>query len=214
MSLRGCRRTEVCIRRGPLAVETWPSAVRACGHASSRRSAARPRVRRVSFDARSPAEVDRRAVADVALVVSDVVFFEVGGGAEAVFGRAVEGRDGEREVEVLEQCAPLVLRADSPDFVRAELPFCDPADGIALWSLWETPSSAIGKLIRRGRPRGALIAVRSVRLPVSTWKRLELESRAQNTSIAPPAANVRSNEMVSSSVGAPPSSYANATDVE
>jgi hypothetical protein len=59
----------------------------------------------------------------------------------------------------------------------------DPADGIALWSLWEMPSTAVGKLIRRGRPRGVPTAVRSVRLPVSTWKRLESEARAQNTSI-------------------------------
>jgi predicted DNA-binding ribbon-helix-helix protein len=45
------------------------------------------------------------------------------------------------------------------------------------------PSTAVGKLIRRGRPRGVPTAVRSVRLPVSTWKRLESEARAQNTSI-------------------------------
>jgi hypothetical protein len=59
----------------------------------------------------------------------------------------------------------------------------DPADGIALWSLWEMPSTAVGKSIRRGRPRGVPTAVRSVRLPVSTWKRLESQARAQNTSI-------------------------------
>jgi predicted DNA-binding ribbon-helix-helix protein len=45
------------------------------------------------------------------------------------------------------------------------------------------PSTAVGKSIRRGRPRGVPSAVRSVRLPVSTWKRLESEARAQNTSI-------------------------------
>ncbi len=30
----------------------------------------------------------------------------------------------------------------------------DPAEGIALWSLWEMPSSSVGKWVRRGRPRG------------------------------------------------------------
>jgi hypothetical protein len=30
----------------------------------------------------------------------------------------------------------------------------DPADGIALWSLWEMPSCVVGKVVRRGRPRG------------------------------------------------------------
>jgi hypothetical protein len=59
----------------------------------------------------------------------------------------------------------------------------DPADGIALWSLWEMPSCAVGKLVRRGRPRGKPTAVRSVRLPVETWKRLEAEASAENTSI-------------------------------
>jgi hypothetical protein len=59
----------------------------------------------------------------------------------------------------------------------------DPADGIALWSLWEMPSCAVGKLVRRGRPRGKPTAVRSVRLPVETWKRLEAEASAANTSI-------------------------------
>jgi hypothetical protein len=28
----------------------------------------------------------------------------------------------------------------------------DPADGIALWSLWEMPSCAVGKVVRRGPP--------------------------------------------------------------
>jgi hypothetical protein len=59
----------------------------------------------------------------------------------------------------------------------------DPADRIALWSLWEMPSSAVGKLVRRGRPRGKPTAVRSVRLPVETWKRLEAEATAANTTI-------------------------------
>ncbi|MBX3127587.1 MAG: hypothetical protein KF718_12765 [Polyangiaceae bacterium] len=59
----------------------------------------------------------------------------------------------------------------------------DPADGIALWSLWEMPSSAVGKLVRRGRPRGKPTAVRSVRLPCDTWKRLEAEARAAKTTV-------------------------------
>jgi hypothetical protein len=59
----------------------------------------------------------------------------------------------------------------------------DPADGIALWSLWEMPSSAVGKLVRRGRPRGKPTATRSVRLPVETWTRLETEASAANTTI-------------------------------
>jgi hypothetical protein len=59
----------------------------------------------------------------------------------------------------------------------------DPADGIALWSLWEMPSSSVGKLVRRGRPKGRPTAVRSVRLPMSTWKRLESEASAGNTSV-------------------------------
>lgn len=29
----------------------------------------------------------------------------------------------------------------------------DPKDGIALWSLWEMPSSSVGKLVRRGPGR-------------------------------------------------------------
>lgn len=34
-------------------------------------------------------------------------------------------------------------------------PFADyePADGIALWSLWEMPSFSVGQLVRRGRGR-------------------------------------------------------------
>jgi hypothetical protein len=59
----------------------------------------------------------------------------------------------------------------------------DPADGIALWSLWEMPSSAIGKLVRRGRPRGEPSAVRSVRLPVATWERLEKEAEKRSLSV-------------------------------
>jgi hypothetical protein len=59
----------------------------------------------------------------------------------------------------------------------------DPADGIALWSLWEMPSSAVGKLVRRGRPRGKPTLVRSIRLPVATWKRLEAQANAENTSV-------------------------------
>jgi hypothetical protein len=59
----------------------------------------------------------------------------------------------------------------------------DPADGIALWSLWEMPSCALGKVVRRGRPRGKPTAVRSIRLPVETWKRLEAEASAAKTTI-------------------------------
>jgi len=59
----------------------------------------------------------------------------------------------------------------------------DPADGIALWSLWEMPSSAVGKLVRRGRPRGEPTAVRSIRLPVSMWRRLEDEALREGSSV-------------------------------
>jgi hypothetical protein len=59
----------------------------------------------------------------------------------------------------------------------------DPADGIALWSLWEMPSSAVGKVVRRGRPPGEPTAVRSVRLPVSMWERLEKEAAAEHESV-------------------------------
>jgi hypothetical protein len=59
----------------------------------------------------------------------------------------------------------------------------DPKDGIALWSLWEMPSSAVGKRVRRGRPPSRPTAVRSVRLPVDTWKRLESEAGAENTTV-------------------------------
>jgi hypothetical protein len=50
----------------------------------------------------------------------------------------------------------------------------DPADGIALWSLWEMPSCAVGKLVRRGRPRGEPTAVRSI---------LETQAKAEDTTI-------------------------------
>jgi hypothetical protein len=59
----------------------------------------------------------------------------------------------------------------------------DPSEGIALWSLWEMPSSALGKVVRRGRPRGEPSAVRSIRLPVSTWKRIEKEAKRANASV-------------------------------
>ncbi|MBI4704038.1 MAG: hypothetical protein HY744_23260 [Deltaproteobacteria bacterium] len=59
----------------------------------------------------------------------------------------------------------------------------DPADGIALWSLWEMPSCALGKVVRRGRPPGEPTTVRSLRLPVTTWERLEKEAKAANTSV-------------------------------
>jgi predicted DNA-binding ribbon-helix-helix protein len=45
------------------------------------------------------------------------------------------------------------------------------------------PSSAVGKLVRRGRPPSRPTAVRSVRLPVETWKRLESEASAANTTV-------------------------------
>lgn len=59
----------------------------------------------------------------------------------------------------------------------------DPRDGIALWSLWEMPSSSVGQLVRRGRPRGEPTAVRSIRLPVATWKRLEREAKRTHTTV-------------------------------
>lgn len=68
----------------------------------------------------------------------------------------------------------------------------DPADGIALWSLWEMPSSTVGKLVRRGRPRGEPSAVRSVRLPVATWEQLENEAKERNLSV---------NALIASRVG-------------
>lgn len=45
------------------------------------------------------------------------------------------------------------------------------------------PSSVVGALVRRGRPRSRPTAVRSVRLPLSTWKRLETQASAENTSV-------------------------------
>jgi len=59
----------------------------------------------------------------------------------------------------------------------------DPSEGIAVWSLWEMPSSSVGKLVRRGRPTGEPSAVRSIRLPVKTWQRLEEEAKRTNTSV-------------------------------
>jgi len=59
----------------------------------------------------------------------------------------------------------------------------DPADGIALWSLWEMPSCAVGKVVRRGRPPGEPTAVRSIRLPVAVWERLEKEAEAEHESV-------------------------------
>ena len=58
----------------------------------------------------------------------------------------------------------------------------DPAEGIALWSLWEMPSTLLGAVVRRGRPRGEPTTVRSVRLPTAMWERLEhLAARANTT---------------------------------
>ncbi len=59
----------------------------------------------------------------------------------------------------------------------------DPAEGIALWSLWEMPSSVVGPVVRRGRPPGEPTLVRSVRLPVTVWDRLEKEARASKTTV-------------------------------
>jgi hypothetical protein len=59
----------------------------------------------------------------------------------------------------------------------------DPADGIALWSLWEMPSSSLGKLVRRGRPRGTPTTVRSIRLPTAEWQRLEREAKKRKVSV-------------------------------
>jgi hypothetical protein len=59
----------------------------------------------------------------------------------------------------------------------------DPADGIALWSLWEMPSSAVGALVRRGRSPSEPTEARTLRLPVSTWKRLERQAEDAHTSI-------------------------------
>ena len=59
----------------------------------------------------------------------------------------------------------------------------DPADGIALWSLWEMPSTSVGKLVRRGRPRSAPTAVRSIRLPVVVWQELEGEAKRKRSNV-------------------------------
>ena len=59
----------------------------------------------------------------------------------------------------------------------------DPAEGIALWSLWEMPSCSLGKVVRRGRPRGEPTAVRSVRLPVALWERLDKQARAGGNTV-------------------------------
>jgi hypothetical protein len=59
----------------------------------------------------------------------------------------------------------------------------DPLEGIALWSLWEMPSSAVGAFVRRGRPRGEPTAVRSVRLPLALWERLEKDAAANKTTV-------------------------------
>jgi hypothetical protein len=59
----------------------------------------------------------------------------------------------------------------------------DPSEGIALWSLWEMPSSSVGTLVRRGRPRGEPTAVRSIRLPTAVWERLEKEARRRKTTV-------------------------------
>jgi len=37
--------------------------------------------------------------------------------------------------------------------------------------------------VRRGRPRGQPTAVRSIRLPVSTWKRLKQEAQRKKTTV-------------------------------
>jgi hypothetical protein len=59
----------------------------------------------------------------------------------------------------------------------------DPSDGIALWSLWEMPSSSVGTLVRRGRPRQAPTAVRSIRLSVTEWTKLEREAKKAKMSV-------------------------------
>lgn len=64
-------------------------------------------------------------------------------------------------------------------------PFADyrPKDGIALWSLWEMPSTSVGKLVRRGRPPGAPTTVRSLRLPATEWAKLESEAQKKKMSV-------------------------------
>jgi hypothetical protein len=74
----------------------------------------------------------------------------------------------------------------------------DPADGIALWSLWEMPSFSVGTLVRRGpsRPWSKPTSVRSVRLPIATWKRLEAEAEAEAA-----AAKTSVNSLIAKRVG-------------
>ena len=59
----------------------------------------------------------------------------------------------------------------------------DPADGIALWSLWEMPSASVGTFVRRGRPRGEPSSVRSVRLATAEWAKLERQARKKQVSL-------------------------------
>jgi hypothetical protein len=59
----------------------------------------------------------------------------------------------------------------------------DPADRIALWSLWEMPSTSLGTIVRRGRPRQAPTAVRSIRLSVAEWTKLERDAKKAKVSV-------------------------------
>ena len=74
---------------------------------------------------------------------------------------------------------------DTPEINLTNDPFADydPSEGIALWSLWEMPSTIVGSVVRRGRPPGEPTAVRSVRLPVALWNRLEKEAAASKTTM-------------------------------
>jgi predicted DNA-binding ribbon-helix-helix protein len=45
------------------------------------------------------------------------------------------------------------------------------------------PSSMVGKAVRRGRPKSRPTAVRSVRLPIETWKRLEAQAKKGDVSV-------------------------------
>lgn len=73
--------------------------------------------------------------------------------------------------------APAAVHVDDSQPNEFTLPFADYdlEDGIALWSLWEMPSSSVGKFVRGGpgRPRSTPTAMRSIRLPVETWQRLK-----------------------------------------
>jgi len=64
-------------------------------------------------------------------------------------------------------------------------PFADynPREGIALWSLWEMPSCAVGRLVRRGRRTREPSVTRKIRLPASEWKRLEKEALRTGASV-------------------------------